>query len=145
MGQHAGNEELCLREFSKSLTDRAYTWYTRLPPGSIRTWDEMADGFCSKFFQEEERITFVSLYNNTKQNVNEGVVEIIRRFMDTALDCYDNNEELVEACINNMLWEYRLHLENLNIVQFVDLLQKGSKDSPYSIREEIKESMCLYA
>ena len=127
MGQHAGNEELCLREFSKSLTDRAYTWYTRLPPGSIRTWDEMADGFCSKFFQEEERITFVSLYNNTKQNVNEGVVEIIRRFMDTALDCYDNNEELVEACINNMLWEYRLHLENLNIVQFVDLLQKAQR------------------
>ena len=87
----------------------------------------MADGFCSKFFQEEERITFVSLYNNTKQNVNEGVVEIIRRFMDTALDCYDNNEELVEACINNMLWEYRLHLENLNIVQFVDLLQKAQR------------------
>ena len=129
MGQHAGNEELCQREFSKSLMDQAYTWYTRLPPGSIRTWDEMADGFCSKFFQEEERITFVSLYNNTKQNVNEGVVEIIRRFMDTALDCYDNNEEheLVEACINNMLWEYRLHLENLNIVQFVDLLQKAQR------------------
>ena len=37
MGQYAGNEELCLREFSKSLTDWASTWYTRLPPGSIRT------------------------------------------------------------------------------------------------------------
>ena len=47
MGQHAGNEELCLREFSKSLTDRSYTWYTRLLPGSIRTWDEMVDGFVS--------------------------------------------------------------------------------------------------
>ena len=66
----------------------------------------------------------VSLRTNTKQNVNEGVVEFIRRFMDTALDCYDDNEEheLVEVCISNMLWEYRLHLENLNIVQFVDLL-----------------------
>ena len=74
-GQHAGNEELCLRECSKSLTDRAYTWYTRPSPGSIRTWDEMVDGFCSKFFQEEERMTFVSLCNNNKQNVNEGVVE----------------------------------------------------------------------
>ena len=66
----------------------------------------------------------VSLRTNTKQNVNEGVVEFIQRFMDTALDCYDDNEEheLVEVCISNMLWEYRLHLENLNIVQFVDLL-----------------------
>ena len=87
----------------------------------------MVDYFHNKFFQEEERITFVSLCNNTKQNVNEGVVEFIQRFMDTALDCYDNNEEheLVEVCINNMLSEYRLHLENLNIVQFVDLLQKA--------------------
>ena len=53
----------------------------------------MVDSFCSKFFQEEERITFVSICNNTKQNVNEGVVEFIRRFLDTALDCYDDNEE----------------------------------------------------
>ena len=131
MGQYAGNEELCLREFSKSLTDRPYTWYTRLPPGYIRTWDEMVDSFCTKFFQEEERITFVSLCNNTKQNVNEGVVEFIQRFMDTALDCYDDNEEheLVEVCINNMLWEYRWHLENLNIVQFVDLLQQAPRSA----------------
>ena len=60
MGQYAGNEELCLREFSKSLTDWASTWYTRLPLGPIRNWDEMVNGFCSKFFQEEERITLVS-------------------------------------------------------------------------------------
>ncbi|XP_030926257.1 uncharacterized protein LOC115952996 [Quercus lobata] len=95
----------------------------------IRTWDEMVDGFCSKYFQEDERMTFVSLCNNTKQNVNEGVLEFIRRFMDTALDCYDDNEEheLVEVCINNTLWEYRLQLEILNIVQFVDLLQKARR------------------
>ena len=59
--------------------------------------------------------------------MNEGVVEFTWRFMDTALDCYDNNEEheLVQVCINDMLSEYRLHLEILNIVQFVDLLQKA--------------------
>ena len=89
----------------------------------------MVDGFCNKFFPEEERITSVNLCNNTKQNVNEGVVEFVRRFMDTALDCYDDNEEhdLVEVCINNMLWEYRLHLEKVNIMQFVDLLQKSRR------------------
>uniref|UniRef100_A0A2N9EQZ9 Uncharacterized protein n=1 Tax=Fagus sylvatica TaxID=28930 RepID=A0A2N9EQZ9_FAGSY len=31
MGAYAGNGDLCLREFSKSLDDRAYTWYTTLP------------------------------------------------------------------------------------------------------------------
>ena len=41
MGPYAGDKELCLREFAKSLVDRAYTWYTTLRPGSIKTWDEM--------------------------------------------------------------------------------------------------------
>ena len=37
MGAYAGNSDLCLREFSKSLDDRAYIWYTTLPPGSVKT------------------------------------------------------------------------------------------------------------
>ena len=37
MGPYAGDRELCLREFAKSLVDRAYTWYTTLRPGSIKT------------------------------------------------------------------------------------------------------------
>ena len=37
MGPFAGDRELCLREFSKSLTDRAYTWYSTLQPNSILT------------------------------------------------------------------------------------------------------------
>ena len=41
MDPYAGDRELCLREFAKSLVDRAYTWYTTLRPGSIKTWDEM--------------------------------------------------------------------------------------------------------
>uniref|UniRef100_A0A2N9FFM0 RNA-directed DNA polymerase n=1 Tax=Fagus sylvatica TaxID=28930 RepID=A0A2N9FFM0_FAGSY len=41
MGAYAGNGDLCLREFSKSLDDRAYTWYTTLPPGSVKAWEDM--------------------------------------------------------------------------------------------------------
>ena len=37
MGPFAAHGDLYLREFSKSLVDRAYTWYTVLPAGSIRT------------------------------------------------------------------------------------------------------------
>ncbi|CAL8137096.1 unnamed protein product [Prunus armeniaca] len=35
LGPHVGDYNLRLREFSKSLTDRAYTWYMTLAPGSI--------------------------------------------------------------------------------------------------------------
>ena len=37
MGPYAGDKELCLSEFAKSLVDRAYTWYTTLRPVSIKT------------------------------------------------------------------------------------------------------------
>ena len=37
IGPYAGDRELCLREFAKSLVDRAYTWYIMLGPGSIKT------------------------------------------------------------------------------------------------------------
>ena len=43
IGPYAVDKELCLREFAKSLVDRAYTWYTTLRLGSIKTWDEMME------------------------------------------------------------------------------------------------------
>jgi len=70
MGPYAGDKELCLREFAKSLVDRAYTWYTTLRPGSIKTWDEMMEKFCAKYYPGEDKITF--------QNAN-GEAETWRR------------------------------------------------------------------
>ena len=37
LGPYATDKDLCLREFSKSLCDGAYTWYIGLKPGSIPT------------------------------------------------------------------------------------------------------------
>ena len=56
-------------------------------------------------------------------------MEYIKRFRDIALDCYDHCEEriLVEMCMTNMIKEYRTVLENLEISQFVQLLQKAKK------------------
>ena len=34
---------------------------------------------------------------------------------------------MVEICIDNMSHEYRAHLENLDIIQFAQLLQKARK------------------
>ena len=87
MGPFAGNGDPCLREFSKSLTDRAYTWYSTLQPGSIATWDDMVESFCSKYFHGEEKVTILTLHN-TKQKSSEGLLDFIRRFRDAALDCY---------------------------------------------------------
>ena len=87
MGPFVGNGDLYLREFSKSLTDRAYTWYSTLQPSSIATRDDMVQSFCSKYFHREEKVTILTLHN-TKQKSFEGLLDFIRRFKDAVLDCY---------------------------------------------------------
>ena len=61
IGPYAGDRELCLREFAKSLVDRAYTWYTILRPGSIKTWDKMMERFYTKYYPRENKVTCQSL------------------------------------------------------------------------------------
>lgn len=53
--------ELYLREFSKSLTDRAYTWYLSLKVGSIQHWDHMVSIFNTKFFYLERKYNLAKL------------------------------------------------------------------------------------
>ena len=116
LGPYAAYEDLFLREFSKSLCDRAYTWYTNLKPGSISTWDDMVDVFCTKYFHGEEIVTLATL-EATKQRNGEDLMEYIKRFKDIALDCYDHCEEktLMEICMGNMIMEYKAILKNLEI------------------------------
>lgn len=113
---HASDHNLRLREFSKTLTDRAYTLYTTLAQGSIHTWKDMASKFCKKYFEHKERVT-ISQLNGTHQRSGENLVEFVRRFRDLALDCYDEKGEgtLVEICIGNIFPVYRVYLENVNI------------------------------
>ena len=46
-----------------------------------------------------------------------------------ALECYDEQDEgtLVEICINNIIPEYKVYLENLNIMQFTKLIKVARK------------------
>ena len=122
IGPYFRDKELCLREFAKSLVDRAYTWYTTLRLGSIRTWDDMVKRFCTKYYLGKDKVTFANL-QMVKQRPREGPVQFIKRFEDVSLDCYGDHEEkeLVETHISNMLFDYRLNLENLCVTQFADL------------------------
>ena len=128
MGPFAENGRLCLREFSKPLIDRAYTWYAMLPIGSIGVWEDMVESFYSKYFHVEEKVTLLNLHS-TKQLPSEDLLKYIHCFHDISLDCHVKYEEseLVEVCIDNMLPEFRVHLENLDISQFAPLLQKARK------------------
>ena len=88
----------------------------------------MVDVFCTKYFHREEIVMLATL-QGTKQKNGEDLMEYIKRFRDIAFDCYDHCEEktLVEMCMSNMIMEYRVVLENLEISHFVQLLQKARK------------------
>uniref|UniRef100_A0A2N9J1Q1 Uncharacterized protein n=1 Tax=Fagus sylvatica TaxID=28930 RepID=A0A2N9J1Q1_FAGSY len=141
MGPFAANGDLCLREFSKSLVDRAYTWYTVLPAGSIRTWEDMVESFCSKYFHVRRKNYSCQLLHSTKQQIGEDLVKYIHRFRDVSLDCHVKYQEgeLVEVCIDNMLPEFRAHLENLDITRFAPLLQKARKTA-ISVKPQVEKS-----
>uniref|UniRef100_A0A2N9EG78 RNA-directed DNA polymerase n=1 Tax=Fagus sylvatica TaxID=28930 RepID=A0A2N9EG78_FAGSY len=119
MGPFAAHGDLCLREFSKSLVDRAYT---------------------CKYFHVEEKITLVNLHS-TKQQTGEDLVKYIHRFRDVSLDCHVKYQEgeLVKVCIDNMLLEFRAHLENLDISRFAPLLQKARKTA-LSVKPQVERS-----
>ena len=91
-------------------------------------WDDMVDVFCTEYFHREEMVTLATL-QATKQRSGEDLIEYIKGFRDIALDCYNHCEErtLVEMCMTNMIREYRAVLENLEISQFAQLLQKARK------------------
>jgi len=60
-GSHCKNKKLRLRDLSKSLTDKSYTWYVHLAPKSVSTWEEMPILFVQKFFLEEDEFTLTQL------------------------------------------------------------------------------------
>ncbi|KAH7838629.1 hypothetical protein Vadar_029276 [Vaccinium darrowii] len=57
LGIHSGDRNLRLREFSKSLTDKACSWYTNLQADSVLAWEDMVRKFYSKNFYVEEWLT----------------------------------------------------------------------------------------
>ncbi|KAL4621642.1 hypothetical protein ACB092_06G244000 [Castanea dentata] len=108
----------------------------------------MVDVFCTKYFHEEEIVTLATL-QATKQRSGEDLMEYIKRFRDKALDCNDHYEEkmLVEICMGNMIREYRVVLENLEISQFAQLLQKAQKTAqsvrPSSNKKNTQQAMVV--
>lgn len=124
MGSYAHSPELCLREFSKSLTDRAYNWCLNLKPGSIQDCDHLVAFFNAKFFCDEARFTLVEL-GRTRQNLDEDLDAYVKRFRERVLDCSDavDEETLVDVCLHGMVNKYRVYLEILTFPSFSKLMK----------------------
>ncbi|OMP00330.1 reverse transcriptase [Corchorus capsularis] len=122
------DDDLKLKEFSKSLTGKAYTWYVNLIPGSIESWNQMCTQFGEKFFPTQEKLTLIDL-GREHQKSGEDLMEYIQRFRERVLDVHDayNERELVKVCMQGMFDEYRVHLENLPLYTFAALVEAARR------------------
>lgn len=69
--------------------------------------------------------------NNKCQKHREDLVTFVKHCQDLTLDCYDQEEQeaLVEICINNIVPNYMIYLENICSAQFSRLLEAVGKTS----------------
>ena len=55
------NGALLLRQFVQTLSGPAFTWYSKLAPGSIRTWEQMQDAFLERFYSTQRTVGITEL------------------------------------------------------------------------------------
>ncbi|KAM0856129.1 hypothetical protein ACQ4PT_049321 [Festuca glaucescens] len=68
-GDTANTPSLLLRQFSASLKGPAFHWYSRLPAGSVRSWQTMKDLFKSHFISMSKDTSLLEL-SQIKQEVS---------------------------------------------------------------------------
>ena len=101
LGKYADDENLRLREFSKSLTDKAYSWFVNLPANSIKNWDELVNAFCTKIFISAPNVEIADL-SKEPQSKNESPSSYVVRFKERTLNCKDviSEASLVGICMS---------------------------------------------
>jgi hypothetical protein len=116
------NGNLLMREFSKSLTDAAYTWYCNMEPGTIKDWNDMKFQFHKKFFNVQKRVSMVELVRMSQAH-DEELSNYVLRFREAAQQCTDPIEEknLVSMCANGASADYKAHLITKGCKTFSDL------------------------
>ena len=151
MGNWAHHSNFCLRMFPNSLTGDAFQWYTTLPAGSVKTWEQMQELFLSRFVDTTREVQLSELCTMT-QHRDEPVEEYITRWQKAANRCQAplSQELKVNLCRNGIKNEISL-LMNEQITTFQALAteacrkeylltqQKGWKKEPAPVLSKKKK------
>ncbi|KAJ9539018.1 hypothetical protein OSB04_031751 [Centaurea solstitialis] len=77
-------DEVKLRVFSFTLTNKAKDWFKKLLPGSIRTWDDLKSAFLSRYFPISRANKIRAEIRNFKQG-KDSLVKAWERYKDLFL------------------------------------------------------------
>jgi hypothetical protein len=82
----AHNGALLLSQFVQTLSGPAFTWYSKLAPGSIRTWEQMQDAFLKRFYSTQRTVGITEL-TQTFQRSNDKAADFINRWRNLSMHC----------------------------------------------------------
>ena len=87
------DERLLLRQFVRSLSGIAFEWFSRLEPGSIKTFPQLEDAFRKRFdCGLSDRVTLQQL-TEMKPEPNEAGPAFIQRWRESNMRCHQPIEE----------------------------------------------------
>uniref|UniRef100_J3N1M7 Retrotransposon gag domain-containing protein n=1 Tax=Oryza brachyantha TaxID=4533 RepID=J3N1M7_ORYBR len=121
----ANNGELLLRQFVQTLSGPAFTWHSKLAPGSIKTWEQMQDSFLEHFYSTQRTVGITEL-TQTEQRGNEKATDFINRWRNLSLHCPQpiTEQEAVRMCMNNLNPDMAVYLQGVPALTFEELASK---------------------
>ncbi|CAM8978194.1 unnamed protein product [Rhodiola kirilowii] len=80
-------EDFKLKAFHFSLTNAANAWFLSLPPGSIRTWDQMQKKFLAKYYPATNVMQVHKQLQVIRQGPNESMYDYLEKFNAQEQSC----------------------------------------------------------
>jgi len=126
--------------FSLSLTGTAFSWFSALPPNSVRSWNEIEQKIHDHFYSGDNEAKLTDLIS-VKQSRDESVTDYFKTFKEVKNRCFNlsiSNKDLVDVALNGLRSYLKEKLKgvdyfNLNALQLLAMNQeykiKNSKDA----------------
>ncbi|KAL0464281.1 UNVERIFIED_CONTAM: hypothetical protein Slati_0315700 [Sesamum latifolium] len=91
------NEEMLYRNFRTTLVGRAQTWFSQQPPGSIYSFEQIAQKFVQHFASNKRLPKNPIQLFAVIQKVGESLKSYIQRFSNEVLDIPNMNPEFISG------------------------------------------------
>jgi hypothetical protein len=130
--QDTSHNGALLRQFVQTLSGPAFTWYSKLALGSIRTWEEMHDAFLERFYSTQ-RIVGIIEFTQTLQRANVRAADFINRWRNLSLHCPQpiTKPEVVRMCMNKLSSDMAIYLQGVRPITIEELASKATDIGNY--------------
>ena len=104
LSEASSSNSLRVRLFSLSLTRTVFSWFSTLPPNSVRSWNELEQKFHDHFYSGDNEAKLTDL-TSVKQTRDESVSDYFKRFKEVKNRCFNlsiSDKDLVDVALNGL-------------------------------------------